>query len=111
AAVLLYQRQRDMPPSPFDLLPDEGDTPGVRKTKKSTRPTYDRRLATAKLPGHLRVGLGGALRVGDLEVRPERVERKRVRVYTEGAPRPERCRYDSLVLHLSLRNLSEEYAF
>jgi hypothetical protein len=111
AAGFLYLRaQTSQPTSPFDQMPDvDGDNPGVRKA--SARLVFDRRKATAKLPDHLIVPLGQTLRVGDLEVTPTRVERKRVAVMVEGFARPERCPYDSLVLHLRLRNLADGYAF
>jgi hypothetical protein len=97
--------------SPFDALPDvDGDDPGVKKVKTGLRLNYDRKLTTDPLPAHLRVALGQTLRVGDLEVTPERVEHRRVAVVTEGF-NPEPCPGDSLVLHLRLRNRAAEYAF
>jgi hypothetical protein len=94
-------------------MPDVGgDDPGVYKEAlKAARYTYPPSLARAPVPDHLRVALGNTLRVGDLEVTPTRVERKRVAVHVQGFDRPEPCRYESLVLHLHLRNVSEEYRF
>jgi hypothetical protein len=63
------------------------------------------------LPDHLRTTLGQPLRIGDLCLTAERVERKRVRVIVEGGFKPEPCLGDSLVLYLTLENLSEDRAF
>jgi hypothetical protein len=55
------------------------------------------------------------MRIGELQVTPSRVERKRVSVIAgtanAGTSRPERCANDSLVLYLVLKNRSTEYAF
>jgi hypothetical protein len=115
-AVVFWRELKQRPPNPFDAMPDVGgDTPGARKDGKNgkTRTTlsYDRELSTAPLPAHLVTALGKPLRVGDLEVTPTKVERRRVRVFVSGFDRPEPCDGDSLVLHLRLRNLATGYAF
>jgi phage FluMu protein Com len=95
----------------FDKMPDVGDDPGVRKGKKvSLTDRYKAELATLPLPEYLCTTLGKPLRVGQLQVKPTRVERKRVAVVVESS-RPEPCTNDSLVLYLNLKNLSDEYAF
>ncbi len=95
----------------FDKMPDVGDDPGVRKGKRVTlTDRYKPELATLPLPKSLCTTLGQPLRVGDLLVTPNRVERKRVSVVVESA-KPEPCQHDSLVLYLDLKNLSNEYAF
>lgn len=95
----------------FDKMPDVGDDPGVRKGKKvSLTDRYKPELVNVPLPQSLCTTLGQALRVGDLQVTPNRVERKHVAVVVESA-RPEPCKHDSLVLYLDLKNLSSEYAF
>jgi hypothetical protein len=115
-AVGFWNELRRRPPNPFDAMPDvDGDTPGVRKDGKDgkarTSLGYDRDLATAPLPAHLVTALGKPLRVGDLEVTPTKVERRRVRVFVTGFDQPEPCEGDSLVLHLRLRNCAADYAF
>jgi phage FluMu protein Com len=113
-AFLLYrehQQLRERLRNPFEMMPDVGDDPGVRKGKKvSFTDRYPREFPTLPLPESLCTTLGKPLRVGDLQVTPNRVERKRVSVVVESA-RPEVCKHDSLVLYLDLKNLSSEYAF
>jgi hypothetical protein len=95
----------------FDKMPDVGDDPGVRKGKRvSLTDRYKPELATLPLPKILCTTLGQPLRVGDLQLTPNRVERKRVSVVVESS-KPEPCQHDSLVLYLDLKNLSTEYAF
>lgn len=97
--------------NPFEKMPDVGDDPGVRKGKKvSLSDRYKPELATRPLPESLCTTLGNPLRIGDLLVTPNRVERKRVFVIVEGT-KPEPCQNDSLVLYLDLKNLSAEHAF
>jgi hypothetical protein len=112
-AVVFWNRLQQTPPNPFDAMPDVGgDNPGVKKDGKSRSAlSYDRQTATAPLPPHLITTLGKPLRVGDLEVTPTKVERRRVRVFVTGFERPEPCLGDSLVLRLLLRNRAADYAF
>jgi hypothetical protein len=115
-AVVFWNRLQQTPPNPFDAMPDvDGDSPGVHKAGKGAKARsalrYDRDLATAPLPAHLVTALGKPLRVGDLEVTPTKVERRRVRVFVSGFDRPEPCDGDSLVLHLHLRSRAADYAF
>jgi hypothetical protein len=99
-----------VPPSLFDQMPDvEGDDPGVRTPKMSLQ--FKKADALAPLPEHMHVKLTETLQVGDLEVTPLKVERKVVAVNVEGADDAEPCRWDSLVLHLRLKNLSTSYRF
>jgi hypothetical protein len=110
AVVLLLMRQQQEQPSIFDRMPDiNGDHPGVKKTGALIQ--FDKRRATGKLPEHLITDLGEPLTVGDLEVTPLRVERKRVAIRVAGFDKAERCAADSLVLTLKLRNLAGDYRF
>jgi hypothetical protein len=95
----------------IELLPDVGDTPGVRPRSNSALDTSDSRLYEGTLPPRLTTALGETLRVGDLEVTPASVELKTVRVFVEGSDRPEPCEGPSLVLNLKLRNLASDYGF
>ncbi len=113
-AFLLYRNHQQLQEKlheRFDTMPDVGDDPGVRRGKKvSLTDRYKPELATLRLPESLCTTLGKPLRIGDLQVTPNRVERKRVFIIVESA-RPEPCPHDSLVLYLNLKNLSPDYAF
>jgi hypothetical protein len=127
AAALLYHKYQQKPPSLFEQAPDlEGDNPGARKASTGAVIRYKRPdkpfkittgTVTRPLPEHLIVKLGEKLNVGDLEVQPLQVYRKRVTMYDEGAKdvegkdRPEDCQHDSLVLELRLRNVSDDNIF
>jgi hypothetical protein len=67
--------------------------------------------ATAKLPDNLIVPLGQTLELGDLEVTPLRVERRKIKILTEGFEKPEPSRFDGLVLVLRLKNVSKQWAY
>src|SRR5262249_52625552 len=80
ALALLWSRLQQAPPDPFERMPDvDGDSPGARKVQGTSAVSLRHGLDAAPLPEKLRVPLGQALRIGDLEVRPQRVERKRVK--------------------------------
>jgi hypothetical protein len=119
-AVLLYIQERDVEHQlrkRFEIMPDEGDNPGVEKGKKISRQIYryDPKVATLPLPEHLCTTLsksgGQPLRIGDVQITPVKVERKRVKVYVAGFEKAEPCLGDSLVLYFRVKNLSTEYAF
>ncbi|MHB1422770.1 MAG: hypothetical protein ACYC3I_06165 [Gemmataceae bacterium] len=106
-----YQHLHEQIRNPFETMPDVGDDPGVHKGKKVSRTdSYKPELAKLPLPNSLCTTLGKPLRIGDLQVTPQRVERQRVSVIV-GKARPEPCQADSLVLYLELKNLSTDYAF
>ena len=113
-AFFLYREHQNLKEelrNPFEKMLDVGDDPGVRKGKKvSLTDRYKTELATLPLPDSLCTTLGNPLRIGDLQVTPNRIERKRVFVQVENT-QPEPCRNDSLVLYLDLKNLSSDYAF
>lgn len=99
-------------PSLFDQFPDvEGDNPGVRKGKPAARLEWSPLTAAAELPAHLRVPLGGVLALGDLEVRPVRVARGKVKVHTPGEAKPRELPHEALVLTLRLKNVAADYSF
>lgn len=112
-AAFLYTNWQPPQPSLFDQMPDiEGDTPGVRKDKKRVRLNISRELALRPLPNHLHVKLGDTIQVGDLEIMPKRVERRKIGLLSETAPkRPEPSPGDALVLTLSLKNTATDYSF
>jgi phage FluMu protein Com len=76
-------------PHPLDMLPDPRD--GKGSPRKVERIKHDFPLIARQ-----KVGLGGSLRIGDIEVYPKRVELNR-----EG----------NLVLRLQVKNCSEDVAF
>jgi hypothetical protein len=114
-AVLLYLQQKQIEQdqrSPFEIMPDDGDNPGVQKGQKTTSVyRYPPDLATRPLPERLRTRLGEPLQIGDLRVTPERVERAKVNVFVQGFEKAEPCRFDSLVLYLKLENTSAGRTF
>lgn len=113
-AFFLYREHQNLQQrrNPFEAMPDVGDDPGVHKGKKVSRTDRFKKpeLTTLPLPENLCTTLGDPLRIGDLQVTPNRVERKRVSVIA-GLAAPEPCNKDSLVLYLDLKNLSSEYSF
>jgi hypothetical protein len=113
-SILLYRQEQEVERRlhhrRFEDMPDEGDKPGVQKGKRISFWKYDPKLPTLPLPEQLCTTLGKPLEIGDLEVTPQRVERKRLKVVVETS-RPEPCIGDSLVLYLQMKNLSSEYSF
>lgn len=102
-----FSEQRDI----LDRMPDvKGDNPGARKGEKASWAPDEKRHRAA-VPAEQCVGLERTLRIGDIEVTPQKVEQKTVRIFVEGSPQPEPCQNPSLVLYLRLRNVSKEYAF
>jgi hypothetical protein len=113
--LILYNRMQNMtvkPYNPLEEAPDvSGDAPGVKKGEKvfNWKPTEED--TQRELPAKQRVPLNQTVRIGDLEVTPQKVELKTVRVFVEGWDRPEPCEHKSLVLHLKVHNASSEWAF
>ncbi len=119
-AAMLYLHQRRIElerRNPFEMMPDDGDNPGVKKEKKTTwhQYRYDPKLATLPLPDNLKTRFtpdgGEPLRIGQLQITPMRVERRPVNVFVEDSERPEPCNGDSLVLYLHMKNLSSDEVF
>ncbi len=115
ALLLIYQRwQSDKVKAaseqkPLDQLPDvDGDSPGVKRGTLTWEVKDEYRWP---MPDRLKVALGEKLQVGDLEIEPLRVERTRVDVFVEGHKKKEKMDFDSLVLHLRLRNTSSNLSF
>jgi hypothetical protein len=98
------------PPHPLEILPDlDGDNAGNAKRGKQSSFQYKGTDPDSPLAPQSRVGLGKTLAVGDLEVTPEKVERRR-QVWVTGTkeqPFPE----DVLTLTLRLRNRSADVTF
>jgi hypothetical protein len=63
-----------------------------------------------ELPSRLHVSLGKSIRVGDIEVTPTNVERRRIRFKQEGGE-IDPTDQEALALHLRLRNVSDDVYF
>jgi hypothetical protein len=123
AVVVLWYRLQQLPPPPpnplenlpsFDPSDEQHSThlPLNNKMQMSIPRNIDMRLATLPLPDDLRIRLGEKrkLRIGDLEVEPLGVDLEKVGVVVQGFNAQE-CQYPSLVLHLKLRNVSDDVSF
>lgn len=108
AVLILYFRPA--PPDPLEQILDiEGDFRGATHQKQGAF-SYERIHPDRDLPRKLRVALGTTLRLGDLEVTPEKVELRRIVFHSPGY-NPEKGVDDSLVLRLRLKNVSEDVVF
>lgn len=113
--IMLWNKSANAPPDPLERLPDvDGDAPGARPAagggQKASWAAPEQYNNIAIAPSR-QVGLGETLRIGDLEVTPQKVELKTVKVWVETAANPEPCQNPSLVLSLRLRNVSDQWAF
>ncbi len=99
---------------PLEYLPDwPGEHPGAsHKGQDKVSSVYERVTPESPLPARLRVGLHHTLRIGNLEVTPEKVEKKKV-VFCYDPPRytPQPSKTEALVLTLHLKNLSGDEVF
>lgn len=94
--------------SPYDWMQDEGRP----KATKSQSLIYKRPPPWGDLPPHLHAALKQTLQLGDLEVEPIKVEQKPITwKYRSSGHEPVRADYDSLVLHLRLKNISKDTVF
>jgi hypothetical protein len=104
---LWFRLQRQV--HPLEALPDQGDNQGAQHGRRTgaldKMPTPDQ-----DLPSRLHVALGKSIRIGDIEVTPTRVERRRIRFKQEGGD-ADPTDHESLALHLRLRNVSEDVYF
>jgi len=108
ALAILFLRPQ--PWDPFELLPDrEGDLKGA-KHQQQTAVIYDRVQPERSVPDKLKVDLGGTIRIGDVEITPQKVELRRVEFRRPGVA-PEPASDDSLVLHLLFQNISQDVVF
>jgi hypothetical protein len=100
----------------LELLPDFGRSPAKRVGGAGAQPVFGRSYQRAKadmaLPDSLVTTLGKAVRLGDLEVTPQKVERKRVVFKFPNAQfKPELSEHEALVLHVQLKNVSKDTEF
>jgi S-adenosyl-L-methionine hydrolase (adenosine-forming) len=108
AVIVLLMRSQS--PDPLERLPDlEGQFKGAKHNKHGGI-LYERIRPDAPLPARLRARLGERLRVGDVEIHPEKVELRKVYILQPGFE-PESGTNASLVLHFAVRNVSEDTLF
>jgi hypothetical protein len=96
-------------PHPLEMLNDFGDNPPA---KRGTSSVIDIIPPETNLPSKLQVALGQPIRIGDLQVVPKKIERRRIVFCSESKNvKPQESEDDALVLTLQLRNVSEEVFF
>jgi hypothetical protein len=99
---------------PFANIPDIVAQYEPAKRKQLTRRIEGMPAVDAPLPASLLVRLGESLRVGDMEVTPERIEQGRATVHTVTQDNQDSLTQlpgESLVLHLKVRNCSGDIYF
>jgi hypothetical protein len=117
-AVILYFKQ-PVDRDPLERMPDVYEKRDVEKWKGGGRGKdkvrtmiHERVPPDYKLSAKQHVALGNTIRLADLEITPTRVEQKRVVIQARNRPfRPEQGEKDSLVLHVTLKNVSEEWCW
>lgn len=106
-----FQPPPPQPPHPLEMVPDlEGDNKGATRSGKRVSINFQGRQLR-ELPPNLVTSLGQSLTVGDLEVMPERVERRKITFRVPGYEKPEPSADDCLLLHLRLKNVSRDVVF
>jgi len=107
AILILYLR----PPQPsLDFLPDiDGDLRGAKHQKRSAL-TYERLDPDSPLPDRLKIALGRSIRLGDVDVTPERVALRRVKVRHPDLSVSE-MPGESLILYVRFKNASGDVVF
>jgi hypothetical protein len=107
-AAYFYWRMMSMP-HPMEYLRDTGENPPAKRGTGSVQETIS---PETNLPPRLQVALGGQLRVGDLEIQPQKVERRKITIGSENSRvLPQVTANDALVLTLRLRNASSDVFF
>jgi len=112
AAAVYFYLQKQRMPNPFEALPDwPGDKPGATRRGHSSVIMFERLQPDTPLPPKLRVALHQPITVGDLEITPEKVERRRLVHRYENSNREPATQGEALVLTLHLRNVSADDYF
>ena len=99
---------------PFKNIPDPVGMYEPAKRHQFTRVLEKMPSPDARLPDSLKVNLGATLRVGDLEVTPERVEQGKLREHTvakNNQTSVQQLSGEALILHLRLKNVSSSLEF
>jgi hypothetical protein len=112
-AIYYYYQMRLRDVHPLEMLPDvPSENPGATRKGGQVSSVYSRWKVDTALPAKLRVRLGKTIKVGELEVTPEKVERGKVVFCQEPAKyNPEPSTSDALILTLHLRNVSSDQQF
>jgi hypothetical protein len=106
-AVYFYWRMMQMP-HPLEYLRDAGENPPAKRSSSSVQEVISPETG---LPSKLQVALGQSIRIGDLEVQPQKVERRKITICSESGRLPQLTATDALVLTLRLRNISPDVFF
>jgi len=107
-AAYFYWRMMAMP-HPMEFLRDTGENPPAKRGTGSVQETIS---PETNLPPRLQVALGQQLRVGDLEIQPQKVERRKITIGSENSRvLPQVTANDALVLTLRLHNVSQDVFF
>ena len=113
--AIWYYYQGQKVKHPLEYLPDTpADHPGAKRepNKSVSFFRYERTRPDIDLPPRLRVALHQAIQIGDLQVVPEKVEKRQVTLCIRGANfPPEPSLEPALVLTLRLRNTSTDDYF
>jgi hypothetical protein len=111
-AAYFYWRMLDMQqraPHPLEYLRDSGENPPA---KRGTSSIFESISPETPLPPRLQVVLGQRLQIGDLEITPLKIERRKLTICSENRQlRPQLTAGDALVLSLRLRNASTDVFF
>ncbi|MFL5241711.1 MAG: hypothetical protein ACJ8FY_06355 [Gemmataceae bacterium] len=107
AAILYTEKQRRI--HPLEAIPDQGENKGATRSKAGAVRLPD---PAQPLPDRLKVGLGNSITIGDLEVTPEKVERRHIRYESmrQGIS-PDPTNFEALALVLRLKNISQDVVF
>jgi hypothetical protein len=107
AAILYAEKQRRI--HPLEAIPDQGENKGATRSKNGAVKLPD---PAQDLPNRLKVALGDSIRIGDLEVTPEKVERRQIKYESRRhGSSPDPTRFDALALVLHLKNISQDVVF
>jgi hypothetical protein len=110
-AAYFYLRMLDMQqraPHPLEYLRDTGENPPAKRGSSMIESVSP----DTNLPSRLQVALGQSLTIGDLQIQPLKVERRRLTICSENRQvRPQETAQDALVLTLRLHNLSDDVLF
>jgi hypothetical protein len=107
-AAYFYFRMKQMP-HPLEYLRDSGENPPAKRGTSSVMETIS---PETNLPSRLMLALGQQFRLGDLEIQPVKVERRKLTICSENRQvRPQETSQDALVLTLRLKNVSQDVYF
>ena len=111
-AAYFYLRMLDMQqraPHPLEYLRDSGENPPAKRGSSSV---FESISPDTNLPSKLQVALGQSLTIGDLQIQPLKVERRKLTICSENRQfRPQETTHEALVLSLRLRNTSNDVFF